>query len=122
MIKIQFLLLKNKITSTSFFTILKSKFVDACHQRAYNPSMEATWRIMCDLYQQGMEFVELYYQSYSGDLSASQTNIMPDEMNYQARNDADAWMMHFYNFANRNQLAKTGSYDTHGKTIYRKLN
>lgn len=102
--------------------ILKSKFVEACHQRAYNPSMEATWRIMSDLYQQGMEFVELYYQSYSGDLSASQTNIMPDEMNYQARNDADAWMMHFYNFANRNQLAKTGSYDTHGKTIYRKFN
>lgn len=101
--------------------LLKSGFVDACHQRAYNPSMEATWRIMSDLYEKGMKFLEVYYQSYSGNLAEAQQRIMPYNMNYHTHNDAEAWVMHFYNFAHQNQLAKTGSYDTHGKKIYSKF-
>jgi len=100
--------------------ILKQEFISDCNNKSLNPAMEATWRIMSDLLENGIEFSEVFYQSYDGELQEAQKRIMPHNKNYITNNDSEAWIMHYYNFVNNNRLLKSGSHDTHGHEIYKK--
>lgn len=102
------------------YGVLKDSFINECNQNNLNPGMEASWQLLMHLESLGIKAMEIYYQGYEGPLKEAQDILLSDS-NVEPYNDTQKWVKHFATFAEHYNLIKTGSYDTHGPKIFRKI-